>query len=388
MGIEVRPVASRRELHTFLNFPWRIYRGDPLWVPPVLAERAKRLDPQRSPFLAHGVAQPYLAWRGREPVGTILAGEDRAQNAFSGARESVFGYFDCIDSREVARALFQTAIAWAREHGLNAIMGPVNLDYEDSYGVLIEGRDRPPVLLCGHTPPYYQALFEDFGFRAARGDNIAFEADLASIGSLDNLPPKLLRTVEIARGRGRVSVRAARLEDWDAEIDRALDILNKGLAVLTDFIPWTREAFVSHAESLRQIVDPDLVLFGEVDGKPVGLLLGLPNINEVLQHCDGLRHPWDYLKLLWYSRRRPECVAAKSIAVVPAYWGRGVDALLYYELGRRALEKGYRWMDLSLTAEDNPMTPRLAGRLGAHIYKRYRVYRLSLEPGAGGKLEA
>ena len=78
------------------------------------------------------------------------------------------------------------------------------------------------------------------------------------------------------------------------------------------------------------------------------------------------------------SRRRPDCLAVKSVAVIPQYWGRGVDALLYYEMGCRALTKGYRWMDLSLTAEDNPMTPLLASRMGARIYKRYRTYRLSI----------
>ncbi len=386
MQVEVRPVEGRREWAVFLQFPWRIYRRDPLWVPPILAERARRLDPQRSPFLARGSAQPFLAWRGREPVGTIVAGEDRELNALQGRREALFGFFDCIDDYAVAEALFRAAGGWARRQALTSLYGPFNLDYEDSYGVLIEGRDRPPVLLCGHTPPYYPGLFERYGFERARGDNLAFAVDLAEIGSTENAPPKLLRAVEIARRRGRVTVRAARMAEWDREIDRALVILNKALAVLPEFIPWTREAFVAHAESLRQIMDPDLVLFGEADGEPVGWFVGLPNLNEALRHCNGLRHPWDYGKLWWYTRRQPACLAVKSVAVIPEYWGRGLDALLYFEMGRRALEKGYRWMDLSLTAEDNPMTPRLAGRMGARIYKRYRTYRLSLGGGVSSRL--
>jgi GNAT superfamily N-acetyltransferase len=89
-----------------------------------------------------------------------------------------------------------------------------------------------------------------------------------------------------------------------------------------------------------------------------------------------LRYPWDYIKLWWHLRGQPACLAIKSVLVLPEYWGTGVSVLLFDELARRARAKGYRWADLSLTSEDNPYTPTLAQRMGATIYKRYRVYRL------------
>ena len=104
-----------------------------------------------------------------DPVGTICAAEDPPTNQVRGTRECVIGFFECIDDDAVAQALFDQAADWARQHDLDALYGPFNLDYEDGYGVLIEGRDRPPVLLCGHTPPYYQRLFEGYGFRAGAG---------------------------------------------------------------------------------------------------------------------------------------------------------------------------------------------------------------------------
>ena len=130
--------------------------------------------------------------------------------------------------------------------------------------------------------------------------------------------------------------------------------------------------------SFNTIVDPELVLFAEADGKAVGWLPGIPNLNEAFIHVDGLRHPWDYVKLWWYMRRQPECLAVKSVLVLPEYWGTGVSVLLFAEMGRRAKAKGYKWLDLSLTSADNPNTPVLAERMGAKLYKRYRVYRLPL----------
>ena len=128
----------------------------------------------------------------------------------------------------------------------------------------------------------------------------------------------------------------------------------------------------------RDIVDPDLILFAEVDGQAVGWFPGIPNLNEAFHRANGLRHPWDYARLWWHMRRQPECLAVKSALVLPEYWGTGVGVLLFDEMAKRAQAKGYKWCDLSLTSEDNPNTPILADRMGAKIYKRYRVYRLMI----------
>jgi GNAT superfamily N-acetyltransferase len=110
----------------------------------------------------------------------------------------------------------------------------------------------------------------------------------------------------------------------------------------------------------------------------VGWFPGIPNINEWLIHANGLRYPWDYVKLWWHSQRRPQCVAIKSVLVLPEYWDTGVAVLLFDELERRVIPKGYTWADLSLTSEDNPRTPMLAESFGAKIYKRYRTYRIAV----------
>jgi GNAT superfamily N-acetyltransferase len=371
--IEVRPVRGAAERRTFLTFPWKIYREDPLWVPPLLPEHRARIDPQRGTFFEHGEAEFFIAWRGGEPVGRICAGEDFAANERRGTKECLFGYFECLEEDRVAGALWELAIEWGRARGLNALFGPFNLDYEDSYGVLIEGRDRPPVLLCGHSPPYYQGMFERFGFEPARGDNLAFEIPT----DVDNPEmQRLRRLADRLRERGSITVREADLESWEAEVDRVYLLINQALKHLPDHIGWEREALRDTMAPFRRIADPELILFAEVGGDPVGWFPGVPNLNEAFQHANGLRHPWDYLRLWWHMRKQPACLAIKSVLVLPEYWGRGVGVLLFDEMAKRVQGKGYEWADLSLTSEDNPFTPDLADRMGAKIYKRYRVYRL------------
>lgn len=176
--LEVVPVRSARERRTFLTFPWKIYGSDPLWVPPLCSERANAVDPEKGAFFKRGVAELFVAWSGGKAVGTISAAEDRALNRRLGKRECVFGFFECLNDYEVAKALLDRAARWARDKALDTLSGPFNLDYEDSYGVLVEGRDRPPALLCGHTPPYYQGFLERHGFSPLRGDNTAYEISL------------------------------------------------------------------------------------------------------------------------------------------------------------------------------------------------------------------
>jgi GNAT superfamily N-acetyltransferase len=373
-SLEIRSVRTASQRRTFLTFPWRIYRDDSLWVPPLLPERTKTIDPQRGAFFKRGgEAEFFIAWRDDQPVGTICAAEDKFSNEQRNARECVFGFFEYVEDYTVFEALLNRAIEWARQRDLNGLWGPFNLDYEDSYGVLLEGRDRPPALLCGHTPPYYQHYMDRFGFQPARGDNLAYAADIdLSTPAIQ----RLLRLAGRARQRGDVTIRGADLTHWDDEVDRIYHLINIALAHLPDYIGWHRDALEASLTPFRDLADPELVLFAEVGGEAVGWLPGIANLNEAIIHANGLRYPWDYVKLWWHARRQPECLAVKSVLILPEYWGTSVGVLLFAEMVERAHAKGYKWFDLSLTSEDNPNTPILAERMGAKLYKRYRVYRL------------
>ncbi len=371
-AIEVKQVLTPKEKHVFLTFPWRIYKGDPLWVPPLISDRKKMIDPARGVWFEQGIADFFIAWRDDQPVGTICAAEDKKGNAATNRHDCVFGFFELIDDYEVALALWARAAQWAREHGLNTLFGPISLDYEDAYGILIEGRDRPPAILCGHTPVYYQGFVERFSFKPARGDNLAYEIDVSS--DSPNLP-KVYRMASLVRAKKDFTIRDADFSHWREEVDLVLELINPCLQHLTGFIPWTRENLQKTMQPFVEIADPELILFAEKNGKPIGFFPAVPNMNEVLIHLNGLRYPWDYLKALWYSRLKPRSAAIKSVLVLPEYWGSGVIILLMEEMAKRLIHKGYTWADLSLTSDDNPNTPILAEHMGAKIYKRYRVYR-------------
>lgn len=374
MGIiEIHKAISRKELRKFLTFPWTIYKTDPLWVPPILADRYKTVDPKRGVFFQRGIAEFFTASKNGEIVGTICTAIDYKANQSVNKNECVFGFFECVNDQQVANVLFDHAVKWAKEHKLTSLYGPFNLDYEDGYGILVEGRDRPPVLLCEHTMNYYQGFVENYGFKPGRGDNLAYARDLRS--DVDALE-KMHTFADRVRKRKKFNVRYADFSRWEEEIDHVFGLINPSLQYLDGHVPWRREALHELMAPFVQIADPGLILFAELDGKPIGFFPALPNFNEALIHANGLRYPWDYLTAWLYTRKHPKSAAIKSVLVLPEYWGSGVAILLFSEMVKVLLAKGYDWVDLSLTSADNPSTPVLAERIGAKIYKRYRVYRL------------
>lgn len=371
--VTIQKVTTQSQRRQYATFPWQIYQGDPLWVPPLVPDRLKQLDPEKGTFYQHGRADFFLAYKDGKLAGTIMAAEDRSSNQSRQLTDAMFGFFECINDQEVANALFDAAQAWAKAQGLNRLVGPFHQDYDSAYGILIEGRDRPPVISCGHTPAYYESLVVRYGFEPYRPDNIAFAVDITK----ETREFKLLHNLaEKARDRGTAVIREARLEEWEREADRVHVLLNRALAHLVDYVGWDREALNDTLEPFRKYADPELVLFADVGDRTVGFFPGIPNLNEILHHLNGLRYPWDSLRYLRHKNLQPKCLAIKSVLVLPEYWGSGVSLMLFSEMLKRARAKGYQWVDLSLTSVDNPKTPMLAERMGGKIYKRYRVYSL------------
>jgi len=367
----IKKVKNPLQRRQFLIFPWKIYRNDPCWVPPLIPERAKVINPSRGVFFERGEADFFIAYRGGKPVGTICSGEDPPSNQKRGTRDCLFGFLETVEDFQVFQTLIRRVEAWGRNRGLTALYGPWNLDYEDSYGVLVEGWDRPPALMCGHSPPYYQEYMERAGFLPGRPENVALEISLEESDQF----ARLQRLAERLQKQGKITIRIADFQNWDLEIDRLHGLLNQALAHLEDSIGWRRDNLESMLAPFRRIADPEMVLFAEVEGETVGFLPGVPNLNETLIHANGLRFPWDYLRLLRAVKRYPpRGMTVKSVLVLPAYWNTGVAVMLFAELLQRARQRGYRWADLSITSADNPTSVLTAGKLGARIYKRWQVY--------------
>ena len=379
MVCEFRQMVTRREREQFLTFPWKIFQDDPVWVPPQMPDVRKRVDPKRGAFFKRGTAEFYLVVRDGEPVGRFSIGIDFAANENVNKKEALIGFFDVIDDYKVAEHIFQFCQQWAKNHGMETIYGPFNLDVEDSYGIVVKGWEQPQVVLCGQTPRYYLDFFERYGWQSGRPDNIAMRIDL-------NEPrpefEQLHKMAERLRQSGTYSVRPADFSRWEEEIDVLHKLLNSALKHLDGHVPWEREAVIALVSPFRQIADPEMLLFAvdNTTGETIGFLPATPDMNEHFQRFNGLRYWWNWSGFLLNFKKPTDCLTIKSVLMLPEYWGSGAAILMFDEMVRRIQAAGNSsWIDLSLTAINNPQTPKLAAKLGAYIYRQYRVFRISVE---------
>ena len=373
--IDIRPVTCQRDLLAFVRFPWQVYRHDRNWVPPLISDRLARLDQDKNTFFSHAEVALFTAHRGRRLVGTVAAFVDHRANELFGEKVGGFGFFETIEEYSVAERLLDAAKERVRAWGMNGIRGPTNLTRLDEPGVLLEGADCPPAMLQAHTPPYYGTFLDRYGM-TRYDDSYAWRVYLPKLGpDLQALPPQLLRVFAAAKERGGVTIRNVRLDDWDNELRLALHLFNTTLSHLRVHIPVTEADFRRFADPLRSFLDPAMAMFAEVDGKTVGFLVAVPDINRVLWRMNGRLFPLGWLAFLWY-RRRIDVVSFKLLGVLEEYRRRGIDVLMYLRAIRVAVARGYRWLDGSHTSEYNPTVVRLAERLGAERYKHFRVYQL------------
>jgi GNAT superfamily N-acetyltransferase len=378
--LNISSVRSDKELMDFIHFPWQVYRHNEYWVPPLISERREFLDPEHNPFFKHAQVELFMARRGTQVVGTIVAFTNHAYNEFQGVNTGFFGFFEVLDDAQAAAALLRTAENWAKEAGHETILGPAQFSTNDEVGLLVDGFDDVPRVLMTYNPPRYRDYLEAAGFQKAM-DLWAYEITIE--GFMQSIPPKLLRVVEKVKARRNLVVRKINMKDFDQEVERFKRVYNKSWERNWGFVPMNDEEIDHLASQLKQIIDPDLVLMVESEGEVVGVSLTLPDLNAPLRLAyprPGVPELLTMLKLLWHwkVRRKIEWIRVFALGVLPEFRGQGIDALMYLQTANNAVRKGYRRAEMSWILENNDMMNRSIRLLGGEVYKTHRLYEKRL----------
>lgn len=367
--VVVRPVQGRAELETFIRLPFRLYADDPAWVPPLDADVRGALDPKH-PFHLHADVQPFLAWRDGRAVGRIVAIHNRTYVEFHEQPVGAFGLFECEEDEEAARELLATVEEWLRERGLTSCQGPFNFSTNDelwSPGILLEGFERPPIIMMAHGRPYYARLVEAAGYAKVK-DLLAIWVDIETAGM-----DRLGKSVERIRKRSGITLRPIEMRHLNAEIERILGVYNSAWERNWGFVPMSPAEIDHMAKALKPVVNPELCLLAEKDGETIGFALGLLDYNQVLRHLGGKLFPIGFLKFLWY-RRRISSTRVLTLGIRPGFRNRGIEAVMYYELFLAGDRAGAGRGECSWILEDNLEMLHGLERLGGTADKRYRVY--------------
>lgn len=365
-GIEV-VAANHRGLREFIELPYTLYRNDPYWVPPLRIAVKELLDRQKHPFYRNAEAEFFVARREGRAAGRIAAIIDRGHNKFHGENAGFFGFFESVDDPAVAEALLHRARQWVADRGARFLRGPVNPSTNYECGMLIEGFDSSPMIMMTYNPPYYPGLMDRLGLRKAK-DLLAY------LSASDRIHfEKIERVADRVMAHNGIRVRPINMKDFPNEVERVWEVYQAAWSRNWGFVPMERAEFLQMGKEMKQILKPELVLIGELDGRVIGFALALPDINQALKPAGGSLFPTGLLKIL-YHQRLVKSVRVLALGVVEEHRTSGLAAGFYATLVRNARKLGYGACEMSWILEDNVLMNRSLQMMGAKRYKTYRIY--------------
>lgn len=372
MAYIIKEVKNRQELKTFIDLPYLLYRNSKIWVPPLLIEEKRKFSAKTNPMLLHCDFKLFLLFLNGKPVGRVSAFVDRLAVDFWKAPIGLFGSYECIDSSVGSTLLLETARTWLKERGMRRMRGPWSFASQE-WGFVVKGFDTPPMILAPYNPDYYNKQMVDFGLKKAK-DLLVFEADARRGYEIPEIYLKAAN--EIAQKNG-ISVRALNLKKLKDDVKAIVEVTNKSIRPNWGFVPVTEAEADDIVRSMKEIVDPDLVLIAEAGGRAVGFVVVLPDLNLILKGLKGRLFPFGFLRLL-FGMKKIHQYRIWALGVIPEYQRLAIDTLLYVKLHDALRAKGAIRVEANYVLEDNVMMKNPIIRLGFKEVKKYRVYEMPI----------
>ncbi len=373
MSLTVTPVAGKKDLERFLAVPARIYADDPNYVFPLLSDQREFLDVRKNPFHEHAEYQLWLARRDGEIVGRVGACIDRYHIEHHDEQTGFFGFFECDDDDEAARALLDAARGWLRERGMETMRGPLNFTTNhDAPGLQIDGEFSSPVTGMAYNPRYYPRLLEGFGLAKAK-DLWAWRVESDSM----EIPDRITRNIEAIKKHGDVKIRPIDMGRFKEEVETIRRIYNECWSRNWGFIPMDPEEFFFSAKEMKRMVNKHFIPIAELNGEPVGFCMTVPDFNAALKSCRGKLFPFGIFRFL-ADRKKIKYARTLLLGVLPEARHRGLDVLMVFYTFKAAFTAGITGGECSWILEDNDAMNQILKGLGARVCKTYRIYDLAL----------
>jgi hypothetical protein len=386
-GITIRPVLTKADRKAFVSLPFRLYAGNPAWIPPLKDEAYGLITPGKNPFFEHADAQLYLAERDGKVVGRISASIDHMWTPMppdkgGGADSGNWGYLDAED-KAIADLLIATAEDWLRTHGVKRSIGPISMSIWEEPGLLIKGHDHPPTVMMGYDDARYEAWVESWGYEKAK-DLHTWDLDITK-----DFPPIVARIVQSGQKNPRIVVRDVNKKKFAAEAAIILAILNDAWSGNWGFVPFTESEIAFAGKKMKPIIFNDLVKIAELDGEPVAFMMTWPDLNEMQADLNGELFPFGFIKLLWRLNGGLTGVPKVRTTRVPlmgvlkrlqASRMASQLAFMMIEETRQAALKNYgsTHSEIGWILEDNQGMNSIASTIESQINKTYRIYEKAL----------
>jgi GNAT superfamily N-acetyltransferase len=367
-------VYNKKQLKAFIDFPHALYEGDSNYVPELFIAQRDLLTPGKHPFHEHSKVQLFLYYKDNVISGRIAAILNNNHNRFNNTTDGFFGFFECINDGQVASTLFDTAEQWLREQGATTIIGPVNPSTNEPCGLLIDGFDKPPLAMMTYNKSYYTSLMEAISLKK-KVDLLAYDLTCKEV---DGRPLKLEERLLSRLQQKNITIRPVSKKDLAHEAKNVREVYNAAWDKNMGFVPMTDAEFSYLAKDLKMVLDEQLCLIAEHNGKQIGFALAIPDINQILIKVRrGRLLPTGLFKLL-FNLKKIDRIRVLALGVNKEYRKLGIEACFYAAIIKRVGERRMKGAEASWILEHNEMMTKGIERINGKIYKRYRIYEKPL----------
>jgi GNAT superfamily N-acetyltransferase len=383
-SITVRRVESKADKQAYFEFPWKLYKDSPLWVPPLKSIRKQEMDQNHAAAWEYMEGDFYLAERDGETVGIITAYVSHRHNETWDENIAWFGDFHFIDDVDVCRALLETAENWAKERGYDGLRGPATYTLHAEVGVLIEGFDLTPIILTPYNYPYYDAHIQAAGFPKVM-DLVHWAAPHDVIAADDNpMFQKMQRIVLRNNERRGITVRTGKRSRGNGDFELIRDLYNTAWKDNWGFVPLTERELEEMVRDLKQFYEPEMTFFADVKGDPAGYMLAVPDLNQAIRKAyprPGVPEVWSLIHIFWHWKIRPAInqVRVALMGIKEEYRTMGVDGALFLAAFAKAREMGWANFTGGWVLEHNNNMNQMIVNMGGSVDRRFRLYQKDFE---------
>ena len=380
--LSIRPIDSKANRKRFVDLPFRLYKDDPNWVPPLKGEALGLITPEKNGWFSHAKAQLFLAERGGKVVGRISAHIDTLALTMDPAKGfgpgcGQFGLLDAEDGN-TAQALINAAEGWLRGQGINRVLGPISMSIWEEPGLLVEGFDHPPTIMMGHAKPEYRGWIEAAGYHKVK-ELVTYELDITK-----DFPPLLQRIIASGEKNPRIKIRLVDKTRFEEEAAVILAILNDAWSDNWGFVPLTPPEIADVGVKLKPIVFNDLIRIAEYDGRPVAFMITLPDLNEAIMPLKGNLLPFGWAKLLlWLRKPKVKTMRVPLMGVLKELQSSRLASqlafmLIQYIKDASVANYGATRGEIGWILDDNQGMNSIAEAIGCDVNKRYWIYEKTL----------
>ncbi len=370
--ITVKEIHSKKDLKTFVKFPFKLYKGSDYWVPPIINQELKTFDKNKNPVFNDAEARFFLAYKNNEVVGRIAAIINWLEVKGQDLKKMRFGWFDMIDDIDVSKALLDKVYKIGKQNNLEYVEGPVGFSNLDKVGVLTEGFDHIGTMITWYNHPYYAKHLETLGYKVEK-------EYLENKFPFENVKPETFAKAQELIKR-RYQLKALDLKTRKEVMpyaDKMFDLFNESYASLSSFVTITDIQKEYFKKKFISFINPEYIKFVvDKDDKLIAFAIVMPSFSEALQKINGKLFPFGFLKLL-NAKKHSKDVVFYLIGIHPEYQNKGVTAVIFNEYYNVFKEKGIENCIRTPELADNTAIHQIWKHFDPKIYKRRCTFRKS-----------